>query len=70
MKPLGPLVVFALLIGSATAAPAALTTQACLAKKLEAWGKLRACAATTNAKAAADEIAAAIRGFMGAAKRD
>lgn len=40
----------ALLLGAGSPA-GALTTPACLAKKLKAWGKLRKCQATENAKA-------------------
>jgi hypothetical protein len=39
------------LAGDAVPAGGALTTPACLAKKLKAWGKLRNCQATENGKA-------------------
>ncbi len=51
MKSFSMVVVVAYLLGSASMADAAPTTPACLAKKLDAWGKLRACQATANAKA-------------------
>jgi hypothetical protein len=44
-------VVAAALLGSTSAAHAALTTESCLAKKLKEWGKLRKCLATENGKA-------------------
>lgn len=44
-------VVGALLIGGAAPTVAALTTDACLAKKLKEWGKLRNCQAKANSKA-------------------
>ena len=40
-----------LLLGGFASAHAALTTPACLAKKLKEWGKLRKCQATENGKA-------------------
>jgi hypothetical protein len=40
-----------LLLGGFATAHAALTTEACLAKKLKEWGKLRNCQAKENAKA-------------------
>jgi Protein of unknown function (DUF1566) len=40
----------ALLLGGFASAHAALTTPACLAKKLTAWGNLRKCQATANGK--------------------
>src|SRR4029453_15932469 len=40
-----------LLLGGFASAHAALTTEACLAKKLKEWGKLRNCQAKENAKA-------------------
>lgn len=43
--------VAALLLGSFASAHAALTTPACLAKKLKEWGNLRKCQATENGKA-------------------
>jgi hypothetical protein len=43
--------VAALLLGSVGTAPAALTTESCLAKKLKEWGKLRNCQAKENGKA-------------------
>jgi Protein of unknown function (DUF1566) len=43
--------VAALLLGGFASADAALTTPACLAKKLNEWGKLRKCQATENGKA-------------------
>jgi hypothetical protein len=42
--------VAALVLGGVAAAPAALTTEACLAKKLKEWGKLRNCQAVENGK--------------------
>jgi hypothetical protein len=42
--------VVAALLASTSAAQAALTTPACLAKKLTAWGNLRKCQATANGK--------------------
>ena len=48
----GTVMAGALLIGSVGVAhAAALTTPACLAKKLKEWGKLRKCQATENGKA-------------------
>ena len=43
--------VAALLLGGFASAHAALTTPACLAKKLKEWGNLRKCQATENGKA-------------------
>jgi hypothetical protein len=40
----------AVLVGGVSPAEAALTTPACLARKLKEWGKLRACQATENGK--------------------
>lgn len=39
-----------LLLGGFASAHAALTTPACLAKKLKEWGNLRKCQATENGK--------------------
>jgi hypothetical protein len=43
--------VAALVLGGVASAPAALTTEACLAKKLKEWGNLRKCQAIENGKA-------------------
>ena len=43
--------VMAALLASTSTAKAPLTTPACLAKKLKAWGDLRKCQATENGKA-------------------
>src|SRR6516225_2261585 len=43
--------VVATLLASTSTAKAPLTTPACLAKKLKAWGNLRECQATENGKA-------------------
>ena len=43
--------VAALLLGGLASLHAALTTPACLAKKLKEWGNLRKCQATENGKA-------------------
>jgi hypothetical protein len=43
--------VIAALLASTSTAKAPLTTSACLAKKLKAWGDLRKCQATENGKA-------------------
>jgi hypothetical protein len=40
----------AVLVGGVSPAGAALTTPACLARKLKEWGKLRVCQATENGK--------------------
>ncbi len=44
-------IVSALLAGGVSPAAAAMTPQACLAKKLNEWGKLRQCEATENSRA-------------------
>jgi len=50
-RSLAVLAVATLLSGSLASAHAALTTPACLAKKLKEWGNLRKCQATENGKA-------------------
>ena len=49
--------VVAALLASTSTAKAPLTTPACLAKKLKAWGDLRKCQATENGKALQSESA-------------
>ena len=49
--------VMAALLASTSTAKAPLTTPACLAKKLKAWGDLRKCQATENGKALQSESA-------------
>jgi len=49
--------VVAALLASTSTAQAGLTTPACLAKKLKAWGDLRKCQATENGKALQSESA-------------
>src|SRR5262245_53111364 len=50
-RSLAVLAVATLLSGSLASAHAALTTPACLAKKLKEWGNLLKCQATENGKA-------------------